>query len=376
MDETDQNLASGILTIDLSAIVKNYQSIQNYCLSLDAKALLSAVVKANGYGLGMLEVCHALYGAGCRLFFVATPDEGIELRAQHADIEIFILDGLFLGAENTYREFELIPCLATAQQIKAWVEFTDLPCVVHFNTGINRLGMSLVEFRAIPSAVTDRLNIHHIMSHFASADLPEDVQNTEQVAQFELISDHLPNQLRSFGNSAAIALKQLHDIKGQNTNILRPGVALWGVKPFADYPIELEPVVRLDARVLQISSLNAGDKVGYVHLFTADKPLITAIVAVGYADGLLRQMSSSSTNNGYFSFAGEKLPIIGKVSMDMIVVDISLLADGAIVEGDFVEVIGKNINLDMLAQWSDTIAYEVLTSLGNRYLRNYVNGES
>ncbi|PCI85377.1 MAG: alanine racemase [Hyphomicrobiales bacterium] len=376
MKKTNDNLATGILTIDLNAIAQNYLSIQTYCHNLDDKAQISAVIKANGYGLGMSQVAESLYGAGCRLFYVATLDEAIELRAQYNDTEIFVLDGLFMGAKSVYRQHNLIPCLASTTQVKAWAEFGNLPCVLHFNTGINRLGMGLNDYKNITAEITGGLNVHHIMSHFASADWPDDAQNLNQVAGFELISDHLPQLAHSFGNSAGIALKELQNINLKNQNILRPGVALWGVKTFENYPIDLKSVVALSARVLQLSTLKAGDMVGYGHLFSAKQSMRTAIIAVGYADGVPRSLSSSTGQDGYFYFNGKKLPILGRVSMDMIVVNIDALADGEINEGDFVEVIGAHISLDMLATWADTIAYEILTSLGKRFLRKYINGKS
>ncbi|MBL1422240.1 MAG: alanine racemase [Alphaproteobacteria bacterium] len=376
MKKVTDNLATGILTIDLNAIAQNYLSIQNYCYNLDEKAQISAVIKANGYGLGMSQVAESLYGAGCRLFYVATLDEAIALRAQYDDVEIFVLDGLFMGAENIYQQHNLIPCLASVAQVMAWAEFGNLPCVLHFDTGINRLGMALNDFKNIAAEIIDGLNVHHIMSHFASADWPNDKQNSSQVAEFELISDHLPQLTRSFGNSAGIALKQLQNINVKSQNILRPGVALWGVKTFENYPIDLKPVVALSARVLQISALETGDMVGYGHLFSAKQVMRTAIIAAGYADGLPRSLSSRSGQDGYFYFNGKKLPILGRVSMDMIVVSIDALADGEMNEGDFVEVIGAHISLDMLATWSGSIAYEILTSLGKRFLRKYINGKS
>ncbi|MBL1240859.1 MAG: alanine racemase [OCS116 cluster bacterium] len=376
MEQQSDKLATGILTIDLNAIGQNYQNIQAYCCAFDKNAQVSAVVKANGYGLGMLEVSQALYAAGCRLFYVATVNEAIALRAEFTNAKIFVLDGLFIGAEAVYQKHGLIPCLASPAQIEAWVEFGDLPCVVHFNTGINRLGMGLDDYKNIPAEIAEKLNIDHFMSHFASADWPNDGQNLEQVAEFKLICQHLPNCAHSLGNSAGIALAAQQNVKTSNSNILRPGVALWGVKTFAKYPIDLKPVVTLSARVLQMSSLKAGDMVGYGHLFSAPKPMRTAIIAAGYADGLLRSLSSATGHEGYFYFSGQKLPILGRVSMDMIVVDVSAVADGQMKEGDFVEVIGDHISLDMLAEWSGSIAYEILTSLGKRFLRKYINGKS
>lgn len=372
MYEQNQNLATGILEIDRNAVAKNYRNIAEYCRKFDENAIVSAVVKANGYGLGMIEVSHALYMAGCRLFYVATPDEAISLRAEFTDIEICVLDGLFIGSEAIYQKHDLIPCLASVPQIQAWAGFGNLSCVLHFNSGINRLGLSLSDFKNIAPHILDKLKIHHIMSHFASADWPDDAQNSAQVNQFELVSTLLPNTDQSFANSAAIALKTLQENGSENAHILRPGIALWGVKPFKNYPIELEPVVKLSVRVLQISHLEKNDMVGYGHFFTADKPMRTAIVAAGYADGLFRQISSADTDGGYFCFKNYNLPILGKVSMDMIVVDASSLPEDMLREGDYVEVIGENISLDMLANWSDTIAYEILTSLGKRFLRNYI----
>ncbi|MBL4766521.1 MAG: alanine racemase, partial [Rhodobacteraceae bacterium] len=219
MESMNKNIATGILTIDLGAIALNYQNIQTYVCAFDEMAEVSAVVKANGYGLGMVEVSQALYDAGCRLFYVATLDEAMTLRAQLAEIDICVLDGLFSGAEPIYSQHNLLPCLASEKQIRAWVEFGDLPCVVHFNTGINRLGLGLDEFKNIPVEMTDKLDIHHFMSHFASADWPDDTQNAAQMAEFKLICQHLPNCNRSFGNSAGIALGELQDIEAKNLNI-------------------------------------------------------------------------------------------------------------------------------------------------------------
>ena len=318
MNDMNEATTTGILTIDLQALQQNYQNIRDYCLNFDSNIAVSAVVKANGYGLGMAEVSTALYKAGCRLFYVATPDEGMALRKTLADIDIFILDGLFIDAEKIYQTHNLIPCLSSQAQISNWYSYgqsigTQLPCVLHLNTGINRLGLNLAGFKAMPTTITQSLNIHHVMSHFASADVPDDAQNLTQIAEIKQIVDFSPQLDYSFGNSPGIAYEPLQNMDFLNTHIMRPGVALCGVKTTDNYPIELKPVVSLFVRVLQTSSLEVGDMVGYGHQFTATKPMRTAIVAAGYADGMFRSLATSTENSGYFEFKGHKLPILGRV---------------------------------------------------------------
>ncbi len=352
----DIRYATGVLTINLAALQKNYLKICNFC---DDNSTVAGVVKADAYGLGMLEVSQALYDVGCRLFYVATPQEGIELRVKHDDIFIYILDGLFNEAEDIYRRYNLIPCLASIEQIIFWQKNNKkLPCVVHFNTGINRLGVSFDDYIKI----SPTLNIDHILSHFASADVADDEQNAVQIKEFKHITTHFPNYKRSFSNSAAIEFKIDKDI-------IRPGIGLNGTSNCVD----LEPVISLSGRVLQILNLDIGDKIGYNHIYICDKKMQVAVIAVGYADGIFRRLSASNEQaTGYFHYKTYKLPILGKISMDVTVVDISELPDTMLQEGNFVEIIGDNISLEMLAEWSQTINYEILTNIGARFLKKYI----
>ncbi|NRA88775.1 MAG: alanine racemase [Rhizobiales bacterium] len=356
----------------------NYKKIKQFCLEYDENTLISTVVKANSYGLGMFETSMALYEVGCRIYYVATPEEGIKLRMKFSDISIYILDGLFKDTENLYQQYSLVPCLSSLDQIRAWYDWgqkdrQQLPCVIHFNTGINRLGVELEDYINIDAYILDALNIDHILSHFASADEPLDIQNIEQINRFEQITQKVPEYRRSFGNSAAIALKKLQDVEAKNTNILRPGIAIFGVKTTNNYPIDLEPVVEISARILQIIDLKKGDKIGYNHTYICDENIKAAVISAGYADGLFRALGTSNSNqDAYFYFDDYKLPILGRISMDMTVVDVSNVPEDKLREATFVEIIGTNISLEMMAEWSNTISYEILTNIGPRFQKRYI----
>ncbi len=371
-------LASGIVTVNLSAITNNYRKIQEYCSTVDSNTLVAGVVKADAYGLGMVEVASALIEAGCNIFYVATPEEGIKLRRINNDASIYILDGLFGKCEHIYNQFNLIPCLASIEQIQKWYAWgikldCQQPCVIHFNTGINRLGIEYAEFDLLQDELIANLNVDHILSHFASADTVGDAQNFEQINEFQFITKNLPDYKRSFGNSAAITIKELQNIHAYSSNILRPGIGMWGVKTTPNYPINLEPVVEISARILQVFELKSGDKVGYNHYYICHKNIRAAVVAAGYADGLFRSLSASYEKpTGQFQFGEYALPILGKISMDMTVIDISTIPEGLLKEGDFVEIVGKHISLEQLAQWSGTISYEILTNISKRFYRNYI----
>jgi alanine racemase len=341
------------LSIDLGAIADNYRLLQK-----TAGAVAGAAVKANGYGLGIAEVAPVLASAGCRDFFVATVDEGVRLRklTKH---NIYVLGGIYAGSLKDIKAHKLIPVLNCLADIKAF----EGPCAIHFDTGMNRLGLSAAETEDFINHPAK--NVVLALSHFACSDSKNHPMNTDQRDKFNAIrarlSHLMPETKWSLRNSSGVF--QVADCKD---DIVRPGYALYGGNPMPDAENPMRPVVALNARVLQIRQVRKGETVGYsaTHNFSTDSE--TATVCLGYADGIFR----ATAGNLYWD--GLPCPILGRVSMDLISVGIGHLAGRKPTAGAVFEVIGPNQDIDTLARHAGTIGYEVLTSLGARYKRRYI----
>ncbi|MDT8344988.1 MAG: alanine racemase [Thermohalobaculum sp.] len=343
---------SARLTIDLDALVANWRALD--ALSGGAAA---AVVKADAYGLGAAHVGPALARAGARRFFVALPDEGAALRAALGPgPDICVLGGFAPADLALYRDHALTPVLNSAEQARAW--FNAMPGAaagVQVDSGMNRLGMEAAELAAVlplPAAVG------FVMSHLACADEPGHPQNAAQLAAFRAMTEEL-GVARSLAATGGVLLGA--DYRFEFT---RPGVGIYGGAPFA----AARPVVRLEVPVIQIREVNPGESVGYGATWRAARPSRIATIAAGYADGLLR----AAGQGGFAGFcAGQRLPAVGRVSMDLITLD----ATGCdIAPGAMVEILGSAQGVDRFAAAAGTIGYEVLTSLGSRYARRYTGG--
>jgi len=358
--------ATGSLTVDLSALGRNFDRLA----ATVAPARVAAVVKANAYGLGAERVAEILYRNGCRHFFVAQFDEAMELRPMLSrDAQVFVLNGLQPGNESVCTERGIVPVLNSIEQWRRWSAIASslnrtLPAVLQFDTGMSRLGFPPDERPALSEVVrTDgQVEILLIMSHLASADEPESDQNGEQLAEMRRIAVEFPGFDMSFANSGGLFLGD-----GYRGGLARPGIALYGGAPMAGVPSPMEPVVSLDVAVVQVRTVPAGTKVGYggVHVTTREARLAT--IAAGYADGLPRSLSG----RGAVYYEGVRLPVVGRVSMDSITVDVSALPEGRLRLGSVVEVLGPNQTLEDLARDAGTISYEILTRLGPRYQRCY-----
>lgn len=358
---------SARLVIDLDALVDNYHRLTAEA----APAETSAVVKADAYGLGANRVGPALYNAGCRSFFVAHVQEAASLRPHlPKDAVLYILNGFQPGAEIYAAANGFVPVLNSLEQVAAWQRAAralqrDLPAILQFDTGMSRLGLSPDEttrLLAEPDLLAG-LSIRYIMSHLASADDVASVQNDEQFTVMRERIAQFPGIPLCFANSGGIFFdKSFHGA------LVRPGVALYGVTPSDRAASPMKPVVRLEAKVIQTRTVPAGAKVGYGASFIASAEMQLATIAVGYADGLPRCLS----NRGAAYFGATRLPIVGRVSMDSIVIDISALPPGTLTLGSLVEIIGPHQSLDDVAADAGTIAYEILTSLGHRYRRDYI----
>jgi alanine racemase len=361
--------ATGVLTIDLDAIASNWRQLEN---KVGPTAHCAGVVKADAYGLGAARVAPALAAAGCQRFFVATPDEGGALRTILPEAEIFVLSGPFAGNGTVFLEHRLMPVLNSLDQAAHWRDLArehnlPLPSAIHVDTGMSRLGLSVGEAEALAEDGTWRTAIapRLIMSHLACADEPDHELNRRQLALFSARRRLFPGIPGSLSASSGIFL-------GADwwADWCRPGAALYGLRPTAGLPNPMAPVARLEARILQVHDIDAGETVGYGATHRADRKGRLATVAAGYADGLFR-----SLGNRGFGYLGEhRVPLVGRVSMDLVVFDITGLPDGVARPGGMLTLIGGPNGADDVAAAAGTIGYEVLTALGRRYHRRYLGG--
>ena len=367
-DQADPDVAGARLTIDLGALADNYRLLRGRLSGADC----AAVVKADAYGLGAARVAGALWRAGCRQFFVAHLQEGIALRAAlPADAEIFILNGLMPGAEAACLDARLTPVLNSLAQVDAWTDLSRrqgraLPAILQIDSGMARLGLAPAEVDQLAGdpARLGGVALRAVMSHLACADEPAHPANQAQLAQFEAQRRRLSPAPASFANSSGIFLGPDYHF-----DLARPGAALYGVAPVPEAPNPMRAVVRLDARVIQTREIAAGDAVGYGHGFQAPGPARIATLAIGYADGWPRSLGRTGV-----AYVGDRaLPIAGRVSMDSLTLDITTLPADMLKPGDFVELLGPHQSIDDVASAAGTIGYEILTSLGGRYRRRYLD---
>jgi len=369
-------MAGAILTIRLDAIQENWRRLA----ARAAPAECGAAIKGDAYGLGVAPVARALWAAGCRSFFVARPMEGGELRAvlPRAAV-IYVLDGLFPGQAEYYASEDLRPALIAHDEAREWAAFgrvygRKLPCALHVDTGINRLGFSRDALAALldDGRAMEDLNLTLLMSHLACSDEPEHPLNARQKQAFDQVRARLPGIPASFANSSGIFLGQ-----GYTHDLVRPGIALYGGNPLPGKPNPMLPVAVLEATVLQTRELAADETVGYGATWRAGRPSRIAVVGAGYRDGVPRALGSSTAKGTAHAFvAGHRCPVIGRVSMDMMAIDITDLPSGSVARGTKAELIGPNIAIDDAAEWAGTISYELLTRLGQRYARLYSGLES
>ncbi|MDB5492157.1 MAG: alanine racemase [Micavibrio sp.] len=350
--------AAALLDINLDAVADNIRLLQ----SRAPKAAMAGVVKANAYGTGMEQVAKVHRSLGTNTFFVATLDEGIALRkVLGVGPEIGILGGLFHGAEGEYPAHDLMPVLNCLGDVERWTE--GRPAILHIDTGMRRLGLDTKETERLkkdPSLVAN-LNTAIVMSHFACADEPGHPLTPEQFAKFNDILALFPKARKSLSNSAGIFVSADYHF-----DLVRPGMAVYGLNPTSGEPNPMKPVVQIKTRILQIRDALDGETVGYAASHTAKGVRRIATVALGYADGFLRSLS----NRGKMFWRGQEVPIVGRVSMDLVTLDVTEV-QGQPVAGDWVEVLGAGQDADTLAAAAGTIGYEILTDLGNRYARSY-----
>lgn len=367
---TAEQRAGAILTIDLDAVAANYRRLRDRA----APAECAAVVKADAYGLGAAAVAPALARAGARTFFVAHPDEGLALRALLPDATIGVLNGLMPGCAADYAAHRLTPVLNHLGEIAEWAALgraggAALPGFVHVDTGMNRLGLGPDELAALAAEPgrLDGVALSGILSHLACADDAADPMTGAQLRRFRAALARLPRAPASLANSSGI-------FRGRalRFDLVRPGSALYGINPTPEAPNPMAQPVRLAARVLQVRRIDSAGTVGYGATHRVAPGTKTATIAVGYADGYLRSLSGA----GSVWFGDGEAPVVGRVSMDLITVDVTRLPEPLVRPGAFAEIIGPHRPPDRVAAEAGTIGYEILTALGRRHVRRYVGGPS
>jgi len=346
-----------ILTVDPSAIAANWRTLNQH-----HAAPTGAVLKADAYGTGAEMVARTLHGIGVRDFFTATPNEAARVRAHIPNGNITVLDGFWPSQAEFYLTHNLIPSLNSTEEIKTYLELAAttgqrLPAMIQIDTGMARLGLDTAGLKTLIADPLpfQQLNILYLISHLASAEEPQNPKNAAQAAAFKRATAALPPTKTSFANSSGIFLGP--DFR---SNLARPGAALYGVNPTPHLDNPMRCVLRLDAQVLQIREIAAGESVGYNSTFTASRPTRVATLACGYADGYLRSLSAK----GLGFFENKYLPLIGRVSMDLLTFDAT--DSPGLKPGHMIELIGPHLPPDRLAALAGTNTYEILTSLSGR----------
>ncbi|MEM9754407.1 MAG: alanine racemase [Pseudomonadota bacterium] len=344
-------MATGDLHIDLGALVRNWRA-----LAAMGTAEPGAVVKADAYGLGMAQVGAALAKAGARSFFVAVAEEGAALRdVLGPGPNIWVFSGHMAGDTAALAQADLLPLLNSPEQVRRHrAALPDAPYGIQLDTGMNRLGIERADWAEMRAELAPRL----VISHLACADEPGHRQNTSQLAAFRDMTEGLAARRSLAATGGMLLGSEFH------FDLSRPGIGVYGGAPFTD----AEPVVRLRLPVVQTRPLAPGETVGYGATFEADRPRRIATVSGGYADGLIRAIGGG----GALWHGDIRCPLAGRVSMDLMGVDVTDLPD----DPEWLEVLGLHQGVDTLAEAAGTIGYEVLTSLGARYRRTYEGPES
>ena len=354
----------GTLTIDLAAIEANWRTLVRELLTVEC----AAVVKANAYGLGLELVTATLAKAGCRTFFVADIAEARAVRSRVAEAAIYVLNGFAVDWGDALIEVNARPVINSTTELAEWDAFVSAHswrggAALHIDTGMHRLGISPDEAAALaPRAQTENHGIALVMSHLACADTPDHPLNAAQIKLFRELRMLYSGIPASLANSSGIFLGDT-----AHYDLARPGAALYGVNPTPGKPNPMQSVVELTGRILQIRNVERDATVGYGATWTAKRPTRIAVVALGYADGLVRAGGGSDERPGGAAIiAGHRCPIVGRISMDLLCADITDIPAGTVHRGDHATLIGGDIGVDEVAAAAGTIGYEILTRVGPR----------
>jgi len=369
MDYIDNSISptksGGHLIVNLSAIVANWKLLA----AKAPKAECAAVLKADAYGTKIELIGPALAEVGCKTFFVAYLSEAERLRQALPYAIIYVLNGLFPDTAEIYQQLNIHPVLGSISECQEWAAFkgNDIGAALHVDTGMNRLGLRIEEFESYLNHFKGVLpfKVILLMSHLACADMPSHPLNAKQIASFMTIRQKLPMIKASLANSSGIFLSS-----NTHFDLLRPGYALYGGNPTPYQANPMFPVITLLGRIVQLRDVLAGESIGYGSAFVAAASMRIATISVGYADGFLRASGGSKDRKAAeVVVASQRCPLIGRVSMDLMAIDVTHIPRSSINRGDFIEILGPHISIDELAEHAGTIGYEILTSLGHRYTR-------
>jgi alanine racemase len=354
----------GTLTVDLGAVEANWRALAHQLLTVEC----GAVVKANAYGLGLEPVTATLALAGCKTFFVADIAEARRVRSRAAEATIYVLDGFTPDWSDAFIEINARPVINSTTELAEWDAFVAARswqggAALHVDTGMNRLGIAIDEAAALaPRTQNENHGIALLMSHLACAENPNHPLNATQINVFRELHMLYPGIPASLANSSGIFLGS-----SAHYDLARPGAALYGVNPTPGHPNPQKTVVELTGRILQIRVVDRDQTVGYGATWTAKRPTRIAVVALGYADGLLRAGSGTDERPGGTAIvAGKRCPIVGRISMDLICIDVTALAEGTAHRGELATLIGPDLPIDEVAAAAGTIGYEILTRIGPR----------
>lgn len=370
-DTPDAGLAGATLTIDLGALAANWRA-----LGARAGTETGAVVKADAYGIGIEPAVTALAKAGCQNFFVAHLSEGVRARTVAPEATIYVLNGLLPGTCDAFARHDLSPVLGSHEELLEWAAFRQTgasvrPAALHVDTAMNRLGLWPGEGLNLARERSNTLaaaGIGLVMSHFASSEDKADPANSRQIAAFAEIAAAFPGIPASLKNSSGHFLENCPSYQ-----LTRPGYALYGGNPTPGKPNPMQPVVGMEARIIQVREVEAGTQVGYNGRWTAKGRRKLATICLGYADGYPRNASWTDSSAGGSAIAGGvTCPFVGTVSMDLIIIDVTDAPAAAATRGAPVTLIGGALDLETVGAGAKTIGYEILTSLGRRYARRYV----
>lgn len=353
------------LTVNLEGVVENYQKIQNFI----GNRSLSAVVKANAYGIGAVEVAKALFNHGCFEFYVSSIDEAIDLRQNLPSAIIYVLHGVNKGEEYYFLEHKIIPVLNSLEQLNLWNNLAKnlnvhLPANLFFDTYMYRLGFANKDYQSIKNCLSENnLDIRYIMSHLSCADNKTHPQNQKQLKAFKEIIKEFPGYKTSFCNSDGIFLGK----EFQEFDQVRLGIGLYGLATHSK-ELDLKHVLQLHSEIIQLRDITEEGQIGYSATENVKSSMKVAVVAIGYADGYFLR----SGKNLPVWIAGQKVNMIGLTSMDLVTVDVSGIPEKKLSVGQEVEIFGENISIETVAKMADTIKYGILTSLGTRIKKKYV----
>ena len=373
--DTDATRRAGaVLTVDLAAIAANWRGLRDAGRA-DGKPIdCAAVLKADAYGTGATVVGPRLAAEGCRQFFVAHIEEGMALRGVLPDPAIYVLNGLLPGTEADFVQFSLVPVMNHLGQLNSWRAAAQrfnrpLDAVIHIDTGMHRLGFSPEEAQMLANdrARLRGLRLALLMSHLVISEEPGNPINGEQLSRFRSFVRTMPGAPASLANSSGIFLGPDYHF-----DLLRPGAALYGINPLPGRPNPMLATVTLHARILQVRRIDALQTVGYGAAWRSARPSRVATIALGYADGYFRTL----INRTHVHLAGHKVPVIGRISMDLVTIDVTDVPEADSQPGAGVEILGPHLTADDLAEHARTNAYEVMTALGRRYARVYLDGET